>query len=63
MRLKAKLLVLAAVPLLLSLALIVVAVLHQERELVQREHALVKTPTWRHAASSCATMWTSASAP
>jgi len=42
MRLKAKLLVLAAVPLLLSLALIMVAVLHQERELVRREHALVK---------------------
>jgi len=42
MRLKAKLLVLAAVPLLLSLALIAAAVLLQQRELAQREHALVE---------------------
>ncbi|MEP6502739.1 MAG: cache domain-containing protein [Betaproteobacteria bacterium] len=42
MRLKAKLLILAAVPLLLSLALIATAVLLQERELARREHALVE---------------------
>ena len=42
MRLKAKLLVLAAVPLLLSLALIAAAVLLQQRELARREHALVE---------------------
>jgi len=42
MRLKAKLLVVAAVPLLLSLALIAAAVLLQQRELAQREHALVE---------------------
>ena len=42
MRLKAKLLVLAAVPLLLSLVLIAAAVLLQQRELAQREHALVE---------------------
>jgi len=42
MRLKAKLLVLAAAPLLLSLALIAAAVLLQQRELAQREHALVE---------------------
>jgi two-component system NarL family sensor kinase len=42
MRLKAKLLILAAVPLLLSLALIAAAVLLQERELSRREHALVE---------------------
>jgi len=42
MRLKAKLLVLAAVPLLLSLALIATAVQLQQRELARREHALVE---------------------
>jgi len=42
MRLKAKLLVVAAVPLLLSLALIAAAVLLQQRELARREHALVE---------------------
>ncbi|MED5618889.1 cache domain-containing protein [Ideonella sp. BN130291] len=42
MRLKAKLLILAAVPLLLSLALIAAAVLHQQRELALREHQLVE---------------------
>jgi two-component system NarL family sensor kinase len=42
MRLKAKLLSLAAVPLLLSLALIATAVLLQQRELARREHALVE---------------------
>ena len=42
MRLKAKLLVVAAVPLLLSLALIAAAVLAQQRELARREHALVE---------------------
>jgi two-component system NarL family sensor kinase len=42
MRLKAKLITLAAVPLLLSLALIAAAVRHQERQLAQREHALVE---------------------
>lgn len=42
MRLKAKLLVLAAVPLLLSLALIAAAVQLQQRELARREHALVE---------------------
>jgi two-component system NarL family sensor kinase len=42
MRLKAKLLTLAALPLLLSLLLIAAAVRHQERELAEREHALVE---------------------
>jgi two-component system NarL family sensor kinase len=42
MRLKAKLLVVAAIPLLLSLALIAAAVLLQQRELAKREHALVE---------------------
>lgn len=42
MRLKAKLLVVAAVPLLLSLALIAGAVLMQQRELARREHVLVE---------------------
>lgn len=42
MRLKAKLITLAAVPLLLSLALIAAAVRHQESQLAQREHALVE---------------------
>ena len=42
MRLKAKLLVVAALPLLLSLALIATAVLLQQRELARREHALVE---------------------
>ena len=42
MRLKAKLLVVAAIPLLLSLALIAAAVLMQQRELARREHALVE---------------------
>jgi two-component system NarL family sensor kinase len=42
MRLKAKLLVLAAVPLLLSLVLIAAAVQLQQRQLAQREHALVE---------------------
>ena len=43
MRLKAKLLFVAAVPLLLSLALIAAAVLSQQRQLAQREHALVES--------------------
>ena len=43
MRLKAKLLFVAAVPLLLSLALIAAAVLSQQRQLAKREHALVET--------------------
>lgn len=42
MRLQAKFLFVAAVPLLLSLALIAAAVLLQQRELAQREHALVE---------------------
>ncbi len=42
MRLKSKLLVVAAVPLLLSLALIASAVLLQQRELARREHVLVE---------------------
>jgi len=42
MRLQSKLLLLAALPLLLSLALIAVAVRHQERALASREHALVE---------------------
>jgi two-component system NarL family sensor kinase len=42
MRLQSKLLLLAALPLLLSLALIAVAVRHQERALAAREHALVE---------------------
>jgi len=42
MRLKAKLLVVAAIPLLLSLALIAAAVQLQQRELARREHALVE---------------------
>ena len=42
MRLKSKLLVVAAIPLLLSLALIAAAVLLQQRELAKREHALVE---------------------
>jgi two-component system NarL family sensor kinase len=42
MRLKAKILLLAAVPLLLSLLLIGVAVLHQQRELATRSHELVR---------------------
>ena len=42
MRLKAKLLVVAAVPLLLSLVLIAGAVLLQQRELARREHVLVE---------------------
>jgi len=42
MRLKAKLLVVAAVPLLLSLVLIASAVLLQQRELARREHVLVE---------------------
>jgi two-component system NarL family sensor kinase len=42
MRLKAKLLVLAAIPLLLSLALIAAAVMLQQRELARQEHALVE---------------------
>ena len=42
MRLKAKLLVVAAIPLLLSLALIAAAVLLQQRELARREHSLVE---------------------
>jgi two-component system NarL family sensor kinase len=42
MRLKAKLLVVAAIPLLLSLVLIAAAVLLQQRELARREHALVE---------------------
>jgi len=42
MRLKAKLLVVAAVPLLLSLALIAAAVLLQQSRLATREHALVE---------------------
>ena len=42
MRLKAKLLAVAAAPLLLSLALIAAAVMLQQRELATREHALVE---------------------
>jgi two-component system NarL family sensor kinase len=42
MRLKAKLLFVAAIPLLLSLALIAAAVMLQQRELARREHALVE---------------------
>jgi two-component system NarL family sensor kinase len=42
MRLKAKLLLVAALPLLVSLALIATAVMLQQRELAQREHALVE---------------------
>ncbi len=42
MRLKSKLLAVAAIPLLLSLALIAAAVLLQQRELAKREHALVE---------------------
>ena len=42
-RLKIKLLFVAAVPLLLSLALIAAAVLSQQRQLAQREHALVES--------------------
>jgi len=42
MRLRAKLILLAALPLVLSLALIAVAVRHQERALAAREHALVE---------------------
>jgi two-component system NarL family sensor kinase len=42
MRLKAKLLTVAAIPLLLSLAFIAAAVLFQQRELAKREHALVE---------------------
>jgi two-component system NarL family sensor kinase len=42
MRLKAKLLVVAAIPLLLSLVLIAAAVQQQQRELARREHALVE---------------------
>src|SRR3954462_7331069 len=42
MRLKAKLLLVAAIPLLVSLALIATAVLLQQRELARREHALVE---------------------
>ncbi len=42
MRLKAKLLFVAAIPLLLSLALIAAAVMLQQRELATREHALVE---------------------
>jgi len=42
MRLKAKLLLLAAVPLVLALALIAAAMLHQQAELARREHALVQ---------------------
>ncbi len=42
MRLKAKLLFVAAVPLLLSLALIATAVLLQQSQLARREHALVE---------------------
>ena len=42
MRLKAKLLVVAAIPLLLSLVLIAAAVQLQQRELARREHALVE---------------------
>ncbi|WP_077034241.1 cache domain-containing protein [Pelomonas sp. KK5] len=42
MRLKAKLLLLAAVPLLLSLALIAAAVAVQQRQLARGEHALVE---------------------
>jgi two-component system NarL family sensor kinase len=42
MRLKSKLLAVAAIPLLLSLALIAAAVLLQQRELARREHALVE---------------------
>lgn len=42
MRLKAKLLTLAAVPLLLALVLIAAALLHQQRQLAQRQHELVE---------------------
>ena len=42
MRLKAKLLFVAAIPLLLSLALIATAVMLQQRELAAREHTLVE---------------------
>jgi two-component system NarL family sensor kinase len=42
MQLKAKILLLAAVPLLLSLVLIGLAVLHQQRELATRSHQLVR---------------------
>ncbi|HKX44390.1 MAG TPA: cache domain-containing protein [Burkholderiaceae bacterium] len=42
MRLKAKLVLLATVPLLFSLALIAAAVRHQERDLARREHGLVE---------------------
>lgn len=42
MRLQSKLLLLAALPLLLSLALIATAVRHQERSLAERERALVE---------------------
>ncbi|HEU4622640.1 MAG TPA: cache domain-containing protein [Burkholderiaceae bacterium] len=42
MRLKAKLMLLAALPLLISLALIAATIRQQERELAQREHALVE---------------------
>lgn len=42
MRLKVKLLLVAAIPLLVSLALIATAVLLQQRELARREHALVE---------------------
>ena len=42
MRLKAKLLLVAAIPLLLSLALIATAVMLQQRELATREHTLVE---------------------
>jgi two-component system NarL family sensor kinase len=41
MRLRLKLLTLAAVPLLLALAVVGAAVMHQQRQLAQREHALV----------------------
>jgi two-component system NarL family sensor kinase len=42
MRLKVKLLTLAAVPLLLALALMAAALLHQQRQLAQRQHELVE---------------------
>lgn len=47
MRLKAKLLTLAALPLLLSLALIAATVWHQQQELARREHALVEDATMK----------------
>jgi two-component system NarL family sensor kinase len=47
MRLKAKLITLAALPLLLSLSLIAVAVLRQQHALAQREHALVEDATMK----------------